>query len=253
LTQIERTESEYANDPSAVDAIDAESCQSYVERLNANPLSYDLFVVLDIVQAETLGQITRSGFVDGWARVMTENKESVPKEKKQAKSEEEERQRLWSLQEQFVRYRINQALTDPSYFKSLYDLAFQIGREPPQKALNMMLAVAFWEALYDPETHPWRSAKVNWLQSWTSFLKEKFGVTGVNEDGEVEVVDYKRTVSKDLWTQLRLFVVKTMEDETLSFWSEEQAWPGLVDEFVLWCREKGVVGTQNGEAMEVEE
>lgn len=117
----------------------------------------------------------------------------------------------------------------------------------------MMLAVAFWKGLYYPATNPWRSANVDWLGAWTRFLDEKFGVTEVNDQGEAEVVDYKRTVSKDLWTQLRLFAVKTMADETLGFWSEEQAWPGVIDEFVVWCREKGVVKARGGEEMEVEE
>jgi DCN1-like protein 1/2 len=50
-----------------------------------------------------------------------------------------------------------------------------------------------------------------------------------------------------------LFATKTMEDETLSFWSEEQAWPGLIDDFVVWSREKGIAAAKNGESMEVGE
>jgi DCN1-like protein 1/2 len=210
----------------------------YIQRLDVNIATYEQFVVLEIVQAETLGTITRKGFVDGWAQVVAESNGKVTCD--------------WSSQKRLVRSRINRTFTDRDYYKMYYDFAFQIGKEPSQKAINMALAVGLWEALFDPTTHPWRSAHVNWLEAWADYLKEKFGVITVNGAGEEEI-EYKRTVSKDLWAQTRLFAAKTMEDETLSFWSEEQAWPGLIDEFVVWCREKGIAVAKNGEGMEVEE
>lgn len=210
----------------------------YIQRLGVNIASYEQFVVLEIVQAETLGTITRKGFVDGWARVVAESNGKVTCD--------------WSSQKRLVRSRITRTLTDPDYYKVYYDFAFQLGKEPSQKAINMALAVGLWEGLFDPATHPWRSAHVDWLEAWAEYLKEKFGVVTVNEDGEEEI-EYKRTVSKDLWNQTRLFAAKTLEDETLSFWSEEQAWPGLIDEFVVWCKAKGIAVAKNGETMEVEE
>ncbi|KAK4098935.1 hypothetical protein N658DRAFT_525954 [Parathielavia hyrcaniae] len=229
--------------------------------------SYELFVVLDIVQASSIFSITRSGFVDGWARAIAESEETGSSKRRKSKeaagssSSSSPFAYSFDWQARFVRSRGKHMLTDAAYFKSLYDSAFSLGKEPGHKALGMMLAVAFWEALYEPATHPWRSANVDWLAAWTGFLKERFGVWQVVNDeegdadvgGEAEVVDYKRTVSKDLWTQLRLFAAKTMEDETLGFWSEEQAWPGLVDEFVVWCKDKGVVKARDGGFMEVEE
>ncbi|AEO57236.1 hypothetical protein MYCTH_2303133 [Thermothelomyces thermophilus ATCC 42464] len=228
------------DDLEPVAEIGAEQCMAYLERLNVNPASYELFVVLEIVRAESIGIITRAGFVDGWADVIAASGGSgrvTPD---------------WAGQRQLVHARIAQALTDPNYFKTIYDFAFQVGREPGQKAITMAVAVGFWEGLYVPDKNPWRSAHVDWLGAWTRFLKEKFGVVKVNSDGEEEV-EYKRTVSKDLWTQTRLFAAKSMQDETLSFWSEEQAWPGLIDEFVIWCKEKGIVpNANNGESMVVE-
>ncbi|KAL2195337.1 Cullin binding-domain-containing protein [Corynascus similis CBS 632.67] len=222
-----------------VPEIGAEQCMAYLEKLDVNPASYELFVVLEIVRAESIGTITRSGFVDGWADVIASSTGSrvTPD---------------WEGQRRLVRARIAQALTDPNYFKTIYDFAFQVGREPGQKAISMAVAVGFWEGLYVPDANPWRSEHIDFLGAWARYLKEKFGVVKAGEDGEEEV-EYKRTVSKDLWTQTRLFAAKTMQDETLSFWSEEQAWPGLIDEFVLWCREKGIVPEpKNGESMEVE-
>jgi DCN1-like protein 1/2 len=222
----------------AVDEINAEQCMEYFQRLDTNPETCELFIVLDIVQAETMGTIKRAGFVDGWAEAITESTARVTPD--------------WAGQRQYLKSRMAQVNSDPAYFKNLYDLAFQISREPPQKAINMGVAVACWEALYEPATHPWRSASVDWLGAWTSYLKDKYSISKADPEGNVEV-EWKRTVSKDLWSQTRLFAAKTMEDETLGFWSEDQAWPGLIDEFVVWCREKGIVAVPNGEDGEMEE
>jgi len=41
-----------------------------------------------------------------------------------------------------------------------------------------------------------------------------------------------------MWNQTFEFYLKTLEDETLSFWSEDSAWPGVIDEFVVYVKEK---------------
>ncbi|EAQ88697.1 hypothetical protein CHGG_05316 [Chaetomium globosum CBS 148.51] len=237
-------EEEKARSSEPISEIGAEQSMAYLERLEVNMANYELFVVLEIVKAESIGTITRSGFVDGWARVIAETSSHANSSMRVTPD--------WDGQQQYVRSRVAQALTDDDYFKTLYDFAFQVGREPPQKAVAMAVAVSFWEGLYEPHSNPWRSAHVNWLEQWTAYLREKYGVVKTNEDGEEEV-EYKRTVSKDLWTQTRLFAIKTMKDETLGFWSEEQAWPGIIDDFVLWCREKGIVKeTKPGDVMEAD-
>jgi hypothetical protein len=48
------------------DAIGAESVMKYLQQLGVNAEDCELFVVLDIVQAPSLGEITRQGFVEGW-------------------------------------------------------------------------------------------------------------------------------------------------------------------------------------------
>ncbi|KAL1840003.1 hypothetical protein VTJ49DRAFT_920 [Mycothermus thermophilus] len=209
------------------DAIGAEGCQAYIQRLGADPETYEMFVVLETVQAESIGNITRSGFVEGWAKVASETGGAVGAD--------------WNSQKRHIRSRIAAVSSDPNYFKTLYDFAFRIGREPGQKALDMAYALAFWSVLFAPTMNSWRSANVDWLASWSEFLKEKYGVVRSDGDDDEEVVEYKRTVSRDLWSQTRLFAAKTLQDETLGFWSEDQAWPGMIDEFVVWAKEKGIV------------
>ncbi|KXX82510.1 Defective in cullin neddylation protein 1 [Madurella mycetomatis] len=218
----------------------AASSQAYIQRLGASAENYEMFVVLDIVNADALGQISRAGFVEGWAR------QRVPDIGKKAGNEKTVPPNL-SAHQQHVRYCCDKVTTDPAYFKTLYQRAFLAGREPQQKSVNMEVAIVFWGMMFEPTMRSWRSAKVDWLQAWTDYLTEKFYI----EDGDKS--RWTRTVSRDLWTQTALFAAKTMEDELLSFWSEEQAWPGLIDEFVVWCRDKHFVATKDTEDMEVDE
>ena len=58
-------------------------------------------------------------------------------------------------------------------------------------------------------------------------------------------------MSKDMWEQTGVFVGKCREDESMAWWSEEGAWPGVLDEFVVYVREKraGNVGVGDGGVM----
>jgi len=60
-------------------------------------------------------------------------------------------------------------------------------------------------------------------------------------------------VNKDLWEQAELFMRKTMEDESLGWWSMDGAWPGAIDDFVGYVQVKrGKGGASGAEAMEIE-
>lgn len=48
--------------------------------------------------------------------------------------------------------------------------------------------------------------------------------------------NWKKSVNKDMWNQTYEFYVKTLEDPSLGFWSEDSAWPGVIDEFVAWAK-----------------
>lgn len=53
-----------------------------------------------------------------------------------------------------------------------------------------------------------------------------------------------------MWEQTAVFVGKTMEDESMNFWTEDGAWPSCIDDFVAFVRAKrGNSGT--GEEMDV--
>jgi DCN1-like protein 1/2 len=48
------------------DKLGAESSMAYLEQLGANLEDASLFLALEIVQAPSIGEITREGFVNGW-------------------------------------------------------------------------------------------------------------------------------------------------------------------------------------------
>ena len=48
------------------DAISAESTMAYLNDLGVNLENVEMFVALELVQAPSFGEITRTGFVEGW-------------------------------------------------------------------------------------------------------------------------------------------------------------------------------------------
>ncbi|KAK3937982.1 DUF298-domain-containing protein [Diplogelasinospora grovesii] len=197
-------------------SIGAQSMEDYMKLLGIDMTGYEFFVALDIVQANSFAQITRSGFVEGW-------KESGV-------------QPDMSAHKRHVRGCIDRLPKDPAYFKAVYRRAFLVGKEAPQKALEKETALVFWDMLLGSKVYRWQTKNVNWLETWKSYLEEKWG----------------RGVNKDMWNQTLEFANRTLEDETLGFWSEDGAWPGVIDDFVLWCREHGIGGSKSTDGMEVD-
>ena len=54
-----------------------------------------------------------------------------------------------------------------------------------------------------------------------------------------------------MWDQTGIFATKSKEDESMAWWSEDGAWPGVLDEFVGFVREKRP-GRGGDEGMDVE-
>lgn len=115
--------------------------------------------------------------------------------------------------------------TDLALFKKVYRYAFIAAKEPDQKAISLEHAFIYWDTLFSSPGWKWASVNYNWLDLWQEFLKAK----------------WTRSVNKDMWNQTLEFAFKAAEDETLSFWTEDGAWPSVIDDFVAWCREeKGI-------------
>jgi DCN1-like protein 1/2 len=118
---------------------------------------------------------------------------------------------------------------DMSLFKKVYRYAFTAGRERDQKALSLDNALIYWGMLFSPPGWRWVSENHDWLEHWKRFLSEK----------------WTRSVNKDMWNMVLEFALKSKEDESLSFWNEDGAWPSVIDDFVEWCKQNGIGGSQS--------
>ncbi|KUI58820.1 Defective in cullin neddylation protein 1 [Cytospora mali] len=190
------------------ESLSAETTQDYLESLGVNMENAELFVMMELVQAPGIGEITRQGFIDGWkATDLTAFSKTA--------------------QKNYIRQKVAQLSTDLAYFRKVYRHAFIAGKEANQKALPLENALVFWQLLFSPPGRPWKSANRDWAALWETFLNEK----------------WTRSVNKDMWNMTLEFANKSMDDETLGFYSEEDSWPAVIDEFVSWYRQRDAMDT----------
>jgi len=200
-------------DPQSDDAdtINVDGTMQYLTDLGVNLENAESLVALEIVQAPTLGEITKSGFVDGWKALGSYD--------------------TVSKQKTYVAEQIKLLSTDLELFKRVYRHTFVCSKEKGQRALALENALIYWELLFTPPGRPWVTGSTNWLELWTEFLKIK----------------WTKSVNKDMWNQTFEFYRKTTEDESLGFWSEDAAWPSVIDEFVTYVNAKRSAEPENME------
>ncbi|ONK76391.1 uncharacterized protein A4U43_C03F27190 [Asparagus officinalis] len=107
-------------------------------------------------------------------------------------------------------------LKDEQKFSEIYNFAFGWAREKGQKSLALDTAIGMWQLLF---------AEKHWplIEDWCQFLQ----------------VRHNKAISRDTWSQLLEFA--KMIDPQLSNYDAEGAWPYLIDEFVEYLIENGVV------------
>ncbi|KAL8930693.1 MAG: hypothetical protein Q9208_000564 [Pyrenodesmia sp. 3 TL-2023] len=202
------------------DTIGVEGSMRYLGDLGVSLEEPVLLAVLTELEAPTMGELTRQGFVDGWRRLrapdISTQKSSLPK----------------------LRADLPIASLSPaSIFHRTYRYAFRLGLSPGQRTLPLDTAVEYFKLLLSPPALAWNTPTTPWLDLWVTFLTE----------------NWKKAISKDVWEQTEVFVVKSLEDEGMGWWSEEGAWPSCLDEFVAYVREKrgDGKGGEEGEEMEL--
>ncbi|RYO89150.1 hypothetical protein DL764_008622 [Monosporascus ibericus] len=185
------------------DTLGAESTMAYLQSLGANLEDASLFIILEIVQAPSIGEITREGFVQGWKAT---NVDARPE-----------------AHQQYFSRLLTQLATNKDVFKKVYRYVFVVGKEKDQRALALDIALTYWGMLFSPPGQRWITASgVDFFEEWKAFLSEK----------------WTRSVNKDMWNMTLEFAYKTMEDETMGFWSPDGAWPGVIDDFAAWYKKK---------------
>lgn len=103
-------------------------------------------------------------------------------------------------------------------FVEVYNFTFDWAKEKGQKSLQLETAIGMWQLLFAVMNPKWP-----YVDQWCEFLEER----------------HKMSIPKDTWSQLLDFVRNV--DSSLSNFDAERAWPYLVDEFVDYLKEKGLV------------
>jgi DCN1-like protein 1/2 len=125
-------------------------------------------------------------------------------------------------QKAYIREQIPLLSTDMAFFKRVYRHTFIGSKEKGQKALPLDNAITYWTMLFSPPGMIWATATTNWLDLWVEFLQKK----------------WTKSVNKDMWNMTFEFFQKSIQDDEMSFWSEDGAWPGVIDDFVGYVKEK---------------
>ncbi|KAE8450917.1 hypothetical protein EG329_005357 [Mollisiaceae sp. DMI_Dod_QoI] len=183
------------------DLTGVEGTMTYLNDLGVNLENAEMLVPLEIIQAPSLGEMSKQGFIDGWSAVGADT---------------------LGKQKSYVAGQIKNLRSDIALFKRVYRHTFICAKDKGQKALPLENALVYWELLFSSPGKSWVTPSTNWADLWMEFLKAK----------------WTKSVNKDMWNQTFVFFEKTMEDESLSFWSEDGAWPGVIDDFVVYAKEK---------------
>ncbi|KAI1160863.1 Cullin binding-domain-containing protein [Nemania serpens] len=186
------------------DTLGADSAMSYLQSIGVGLEDASLFLAVELLQAPSIGEIPRAGFVSGWKDAGVD-----------AKTE---------AQAAHLKHLANSMTRERDLFRKAYRYAFVAGKEGEQRALSLELALLYWDTLFKKPGQSWvgSSRKTDWLSEWRSFLQD----------------NWKRSVNRDMWNQTLEFAFKSIDDESLGFWSEDGAWPGVIDDFVAWYKRK---------------
>ncbi|XP_057949640.1 uncharacterized protein LOC131144793 isoform X3 [Malania oleifera] len=107
-------------------------------------------------------------------------------------------------------------LKDEHKFREIYNFAFGWAKEKGQKSLALDTAIGMWQLLFAEKQWPL-------VDHWCLFLQAR----------------HNKAISRDTWSQLLEFA--RIVDPALSNYDAEGAWPYLIDEFVEYLNENGVI------------
>lgn len=125
-------------------------------------------------------------------------------------------------QKAFIATQIPLLSTDINFFKRVYKHTFICSKDKGAKALPLENAIVYWQMLFASPGMRWATESTNWLDLWLEYLQAK----------------WTRSVNKDMWNQTLEFFQRSVQDDEMSFWSEDGAWPGVIDDFVMYVKEK---------------
>ncbi|KAI9759657.1 MAG: Scaffold-type E3 ligase [Candelina submexicana] len=189
------------------DVIGIEGAMQYLQALGINLDEVSVLVISEALQSPTMGEFTREGYLTGWQRLAAGHPGGAG---------------TIANQSVLIGKLCSNLPYDEEIFKRVYNHTFLIARNPGQKAILLDTAVEYWRLLFTSPSVTWNTATTPWLDYYIEFLETK----------------WKKGVNKDMWTMTLSFYNKTKEDEYFGWWSEDGAWPSVLDDFVRFVQEK---------------
>ncbi|KAI9860745.1 MAG: Scaffold-type E3 ligase [Trichoglossum hirsutum] len=184
------------------DTITVNGAMKYFTDIKVELEEITVLVICEALKSPTIGEFARDGFIEGWKALGADTLEK---------------------QRALVPHLRKSIQTDQSLFKRVYRNTFLLARNPGQKAVALDTAIDYWNLFFrNGSGLNWNTASTPWLDWYIEYVQER----------------WKKTVNRDMWNMTLEFVLKSTEDETLSWWEEAGAWPGVLDEFVHFVNEK---------------
>ncbi|OAP62824.1 hypothetical protein AYL99_02051 [Fonsecaea erecta] len=211
LANLNKLFDHYRDNPKdAPDTIGIEGAQKYLTDLGVELDEVAHLGICDLLQCPSIGEFERESFVSGWRSVCTIDKAYDTA----------------ARQAQYVEVIRKKLSNNPAYFKQVYRNAFKLAKPEGQRSVPVDSAIDFWNMFFRQGKGgiEWNSPSTPWLDLWCEFYESQG----------------KRPVNKDLWNMVGELVMKTKEPggESLSWWTEDGAWPMAIDDFVNFVREK---------------
>ncbi|KAH8928601.1 DUF298-domain-containing protein [Atractiella rhizophila] len=198
-SKLEKIFDRYAN-PADKTRTNIDGTLAFCADLEVDPEDPVVIVVAMLCKSPSMGEFTRSGFVDGWTSA---RKDSIE-----------------GMQAHLIQLRGREGFGDEETFRKVYNFTFDWAKQPGQRSLQCDTAIALWSLLLPLSTAPTQFTNLH-LELWTEFLNGPYK---------------SKAISKDSWT-LFLDFWKTSRGD-LSEHDLDAAWPSVIDDFVEWARPK---------------
>ena len=191
--------------------IDVEGTIAYLEDLGINPEDLESLTLSFFLRSPSMGCFNRENFLKRWQEVGAFTVEAMA--------------------EYIKRYNEKIKNSETLYYE-MYNFAFDfLMTVEGQKLLDNDLACEYWDLLL-LKCERFASSERR-IKEWIEFINKV----------------YKRAISRDTWQMFYLFVRDVVASDPLNFknYDEMAAWPSVIDEYVEYLRENGLLRSNTEE------